>query len=263
VSAVSAQAPLGMVGSVTRAIEILSVLSTAPGGMELAAIARSSGMSPSGAHRTLRTLVQGGVAQQQDLRGTYRLGPRILVWARQMRSEAALAAAAEPELAAIAEATHESVLVSVMRERRIWTISEIDGRGPLVARPATAELSHFHDTARGKLFLAHLDEALARALIAASGLPRRTRHTITDEAELWRAVEKVRSTGYAVSREEHVVGGAGLALPILDGDRLVACVAMAVPMARFDRAREAQLVEVARRAARRIEASWNPMTEGP
>src|SRR5688572_32994629 len=89
--------------AVEKAVAILDVLGSAPQGLDLQAIAARVGMSAPGAYRALQTLVAGGLATQAGRRGAYRLGPKVLVLARAMRSEAALVSVAEVELRALAE----------------------------------------------------------------------------------------------------------------------------------------------------------------
>lgn len=246
------------VNAIARAIRVMDVLAAAPEGAELLVIARAVGMSASGVHRVLRTLIDGGLVHQPGARGSYRLGPKVLVWAQSMRSEAALQAAAEPELAELHAAINDTVMLSLMRDRRIWTLIAMEGRSHLVVRPDQSELRYFHTSGRGKLFLAYLDRADARALIANTGLPAFTPHTITDEATLWTVVDEARRNGYATSREEAGLGGGGIAVPVHDtAGRLAACVAMSAPTVRLDQQRQAELLERLRQTAQRIERAWN------
>jgi IclR family acetate operon transcriptional repressor len=213
-------------------------------------------MSPPGAYRTLQTLVRGGLAVQDGRRGVYRLGPRILVLARSMQGDAALLAAAEPELHALADLAGESVALAVVRGDRIWSIASATGSADVVAQPRLAHGEpYFHTTGRGKLYLAHLPPPAARALIARTGLPAVGRNTITDEGRLWREVEEARRRGYAVNRAERSPHLAGVAIPVFDaGGALVATLGISVPVDSLTAQREAELARLGQATARRIEA---------
>jgi DNA-binding IclR family transcriptional regulator len=243
-------------GAVEKAIQILDLLGQLPEGLDLQAIAARVGMSASGAYRTLQTLVGGGLVIQEGRRGAYRLGPRILTLARSMSSEAALVAAAEPEVHALAEATGESVALAVVRGDRIWSIVAATGSGDLVAQPRLAHGEpNFHTTGRGKLHLAYLPRAEARALIQRTGLPKAGPNSITDEDRLWREVEETRARGYAVNRAERSPHLAGVAIPVFGaGGELAATLGITVPVYTLTPEREAELARLGLAAARRIQA---------
>jgi DNA-binding IclR family transcriptional regulator len=241
---------------VEKAIQILEALGRAPEGLDLQDVAGAAGMSPPGAYRTLQTLVRGGLAVQDGRRGVYRLGPRILVLARSMQGDAALLAAAEPELHALADIAGESVALAVVRGDRIWSIASATGSADVVAQPRLAHGEpYFHTTGRGKLYLAHLPPPAARALIARTGLPAVGPNTITDEGRLWREVEEARRRGYAVNRAERSPHLAGVAIPVFDsGGALAATLGISVPVYTLTAEREAELAGLGRATARRIEA---------
>jgi IclR family acetate operon transcriptional repressor len=255
-NAMAPKKPAGPVplAAVEHAITILDALGAAPAGLDLNAVAETASMSAAGAYRTLQTLRAGGLVSQDGRRGTYRLGPKVLVLAQSMRSDAALVAAAEPALRDLSRATGESVALAVVRDRRIWGIASVTGEGEVVARPRLAHGEpYFHTTGRGKLYLASLPRDEARAVIAATGLPQVGPNTITDETELWRAVDQARECGYAVNRRERSEHLGGLAFPVWDRQRrLAATIGITVPIFRLDEAHEARLVAHGLAAADRV-----------
>jgi DNA-binding IclR family transcriptional regulator len=67
----------------------------------------------------------------------------------------------------------------------------------------------------GKALLAFSDARLA-AQVAAGGLPRLTRYTITNPERFLAELERVRQRGYAVDNEEFYAGRRCLAAPVFD-----------------------------------------------
>ena len=234
---------------------ILDVLGSAPQGLDLQAIAARVGMSAPGAYRALQTLVAGGLATQAGRRGAYRLGPKVLVLARAMRSEGALVSAAEVELRALAEETGETVHLAVVRDRRIWTLFGVTGGADVVAKSrAPGSEPYFHNTGRGKLYLAYLPREEAQSLVAATGMPKVGPNTLEDEAALWREVDEARRRGYATNRGERSAELGGLAVPVLEADgELLAMIGITVPRYVLTAEREAELAKLGSAAARRIE----------
>ncbi len=91
-----------------------------------------------------------------------------------------------------------------------------------------------HALAMGKVVLALLDSnGLARYV--ARGLKSFTPHTITSPQELAAELERVRSDGFAVDREEMVENFCCIAAPIFDErGRFVAALGMSVTATVFD-----------------------------
>ena len=110
-----------------------------------------------------------------------------------------------------------------------------------------------HATALGKAVLAYLPAA-EREDVLAAGLPKLTGRTISTAAALARELEAVRERGYAVEREEAVLGEAGFAAPIfgrLGG--LVGGIGVVGPTERLSgKSRETAVATVIGEAARSI-----------
>lgn len=241
------------VTSTARAALILDTLAKHPAGGELGLIAREAAMSPSGAHRALQALIAEGLATQPS-RGVYRLGPRVLNWASSMTTETALIAIADDDLRRINAALGETVMLSVVRDKRIWTIASFEGSGTLVTRLTAGPEPLFHSTARGLLALAHMPRSDAKALISAVRRPPVGSDTITDERVLWQTVDQVRDRGLAWNRTAVITGAAA---PILDPEgQMIASIAMAAASVTLVPERMKEIEIVLRTAANQISAKW-------
>jgi DNA-binding IclR family transcriptional regulator len=113
-----------------------------------------------------------------------------------------------------------------------------------------------HATALGKILLAYLDPEAAHKVIQKCGLPRQTRHTITDPAELDRELASIREAGYAVDREEAVLGACCIAAPVRDHKcQVVAAISVSMLAVRLEHLRERDVAAIVRTAAARISAA--------
>jgi DNA-binding IclR family transcriptional regulator len=121
------------------------------------------------------------------------------------------------------------------------------------------EILPLHATALGKAVLAYLADDVCADLIS-DGLPRLTGHTLSTAAKLKRELDTVRARGYAVEREEAVLGEAGVAAPIFDRSAApVGAVGVAGPRERLLRrgsepAVAASVLEAARGISRDLGA---------
>jgi DNA-binding IclR family transcriptional regulator len=110
-----------------------------------------------------------------------------------------------------------------------------------------------HATALGKAVLAYLDDDFVADLVG-EGLPRLTGHTHVSAAALRRELAAVREVGYAVEREEALLGEGGIAAPIFDRrTEAIGAVGVAGPKERvLQRSRLPQLATLVIEAARGI-----------
>jgi DNA-binding IclR family transcriptional regulator len=71
-----------------------------------------------------------------------------------------------------------------------------------------------------------------------------TENTVTDPDELRRQLDEVRKRGYAVTRGERVLGGVGIAAPVLAGDgRLLGVIGVGLPAQRYRASDEPRLAK--------------------
>jgi DNA-binding IclR family transcriptional regulator len=123
-----------------------------------------------------------------------------------------------------------------------------------------------HATALGKAVLAYLPE-LERNDVLDAGLPKLTGRTISTLAALGRELESVRERGYAVEREEAVLGETGIAAPIFGRTgAVVGGIGIAGPSERLSgKSREANVATAVGEAARSISRDlgaqrWPPVS---
>jgi DNA-binding IclR family transcriptional regulator len=118
-----------------------------------------------------------------------------------------------------------------------------------------------HGIASGKTLLAYLPEEQRRALLAEMPLSRFTPNTITTLPELESELAAVRAQGYALDREEWLLGLACVAVPIFDRNGVcVATASVAYPAVQAERLEG--LIRLVGDAADRISASLGYIQRG-
>lgn len=204
--------PSGGVQSVERTFDLLELLADAGGSLGLSQLAESSGLPLPTIHRLMRTLVNRGYVRQEQSR-RYTLGP-LLIRLGDTASRM-FGGWAKPCLAAVAERTGETANLAVLEGDEIVYLAQAPSRHAMrmFTEPGRRVLPHC--TGVGKAVLAQLPEKQVRAMLARTGLPARTSHTITDVEQLIRELDKIRERGYALDDGEQEIG--------------VRCVAVAVP----------------------------------
>ncbi|MEU9607118.1 IclR family transcriptional regulator [Streptomyces sp. NPDC048057] len=198
------------VKTVGRGAEILEALATrGPGnGMSVTEVGQACGISKSAAFGILQTLRHYGLVadEGEGMHRRYRLGMALARLGDRARSQVSLRDVARPVLLELTAATGMASRVAVLEAGHAVVIDQVDlEHGPrLDLRMGTRELPHC--SGLGKALLAEMPLDEARALIARTGLRRRTSRTITDEETLITHLRDIRMSGYALDDEEDAEG---------------------------------------------------------
>jgi DNA-binding IclR family transcriptional regulator len=130
-----------------------------------------------------------------------------------------------PILERVAEATGETVDLSVLRGDQMWFIDQIESAHRLRAVSAVGARFPLHDTANGKAALAALDDADAEAVLARLGPNVAT--------ALRPQIAAIRCAEIAFDRDEHTLGisAAGIAGRAVGGN--VVAISVPAPTDRF------------------------------
>ncbi len=215
--------------SVQRAIAMLDALAGAPGGLGTNEAARRIGASPATASRLLATLAAGGLARRDEPDGPWRLGLHLVALADGVLASLDVREAARPHLRALAEATGESVTLSVPGGGEAVTVDFVPSPASVVSIARLGRPSVLHATATGKAML-----AFGGAAPPAAPLERFTERTITSLPALADAVAAIRARGHAESVGEREEDLAAIAAPVRGrGGALAAIVGVQGPAGRF------------------------------
>jgi len=201
------------VQSLDRALDLLEALA---GTDELGVsdLAARTGLVPSTAHRLLGTLVARGYAAQSPASGRYLLGYKLLELTSGLQDRLGrLRAAARPHLEAIQAETGETTNLVVLEGRNAVYVESVPGTRSVRLFTEIGQAIPAHTAGSGKALLAWADAA---ALLGESPLPASTPRTLTTLEELREDLARVRKRGYATDIEEHELGVACVAVPILD-----------------------------------------------
>ena len=178
-----------------------------------------------------------GLVSQDETRGTYALGRRLLEMSHRVWDQFDLKAAAAPELARLSRELGETVALSKLDGDKAVYLDERSGTG-LNVRVDVGHRVPLHCTAAGKALVAALDPKVARGLIDRQDFQPLTPKTLTEREPFHADLTLTRARGYAVSNEEHLPGVNSVACAIVgqDGNPVGALVVLG-PSNRLDQAR--------------------------
>ncbi|MGK7868060.1 IclR family transcriptional regulator [Falsiroseomonas sp. E2-1-a20] len=243
-------------GVFSRHMEVLAAIAAAEVPPRFAGLAAATGHSKATLHRILATL-QAERLVSEDPRGGWRLGLRLVELANHAWAGSDLRSAAEAEMAALRDATGETVRLAVLQGTEMLYLAQADSRTPVSFRLRVGARGPAYCSGTGKAVLAFLPPARLDAVLDAVTLQAHTSRTLTDLPALRQDLAAARARGYALDDGEQAMEVRSLGTPILDrhGHPLGA-ISLTVPAFRL--AREAllalapQLVAAAARISARL-----------
>ncbi|HZR95610.1 MAG TPA: IclR family transcriptional regulator [Gaiellaceae bacterium] len=237
--------------SLRRGLRVLEALDSeearAAGGLGVLRLAELLGQDKSQISRTLKTLDEHGFVDRDPATRAYRLG-WLLHGLAARAGDAALVAAAEPVVRALARELGERAHLSVLRGAEVLTVASESSARPLEAVAAVGSTAPAYCTSAGYALLVDddADERLAgvELVVRAPNTPR----TLAAVAE---RVAAARRRGFAVAAEDYEPGLTAVAAPVRDArGRVVAAANVSGPSFRLAHRIDEAGAAVAEAAAR-------------
>ncbi|MFC8661989.1 IclR family transcriptional regulator [Streptomyces sp. NPDC057199] len=215
----------------------------------LSELARRTELAKTTVHRVAVGMVEVGLLGRQGRR--YELGSLLFELGQRVPRTRALRLIAARYLEDLALTTRETVVLAFPGYQEVLFVEKnFSQRGGGVAVTQVEGRVPFHCGASGKALLAFGDAEL-RERVLASPLRRRTPWTITEVARLRAELEQTRRQGYAVDRQELVVGYGAVAAPVFVEGVAVATLTVVGPIDRMDVSRLSPVVTAAGRGVTR------------
>jgi IclR family transcriptional regulator, acetate operon repressor len=242
-----------------RAFLLLELIANADEPVSLEELTRQSGLPKPSAYRILQLLMRGQLVEREVAAKRYVVGPRVsaLSLAVQMRSPRRRERHAI--LSRLVEEIGETVNFTMLDGNEAVYVDRVETSAIVRLHMRIGSRVPLHCTASGKLFLAHLPQAVVRRLIRASPLKRYTERTITNAEALERELAKIRSSGIGTDGGEFLEGSVCLAVPVVDSrGRVCAAVAVHGPAPRLTLRKGYTFLPAMRRTAVAIAATLAP-----
>lgn len=202
----------GGVRSIGRAFLLLEAIADNNGMMGLSKLAVRSGLPLPTVHRALQTLVDLGYVRHEHGR-QYLLGPRLMFLGE--RASTRLGLWARPYLEELAVDLGESVNLALLDGCQIVYIAQAQAQSHrsmwMFTEVGLRMLPHC--TAVGKAVMAEMTIVDVLEILGRTGMPRRTKNTITDKDTFVEAL--ARGHGYSMDDGEQELGVRCVAVPVL------------------------------------------------
>lgn len=231
-----------MVKSVSRALDIFTLLSLKKGGLGVTEIANQIDINKSSVYRILSTLVKYNYVEQDAETGKYKLGYKFLEISSKLLDSIDIRTEAQPFLKELESETNEVIHLVVHDQGEVVYIEKLEGNELLRMHSRVGKRAPMHCTSVGKTILANLQQNVVSKILQEKGMPAHTKHTITEQDELLAELVRIREQGYAYDLEENQYGITCIAAPIFDHlGQVVAAVSISGSTIRMTETRLNQL----------------------
>ena len=221
------QAPAHGTTAIDRGADLLLRVLESEQPVALTDLASAAGLPKSTASRLVSALERRGLIEQDGERGRLRPGPAILRVAERSMLERSLVEMSRSALDVLAEATGETINLSVPGPDGVEHIAQVDSRHFLGAGQWLGRSVGYEHSANGKVFAAFGRAAFGRAPAG---------ETANDD------LEAVRRDEFATSIDELEVGLSAIAAPVRGArSEVIAALSISGPTLRMPPERIAEL----------------------
>ncbi|WP_425044562.1 IclR family transcriptional regulator [Primorskyibacter sp. S87] len=221
-------------GTVSKALSLLTLFNHGRLEIGLSDITRLSGMNKATVYRLMSELQAQGFVEQVGSDRAYRLGPEVLRLAALREAAVPILSVSQDILKKLCDLTGETAHVSLVRGKQLNTLTHAySPRHGTRVTMEDAEILSFHATGSGLAYLAFAPSAFVEDVLA-QPLSRHTTETETDPKRLREAISKARILGIAESVGGFEADVHSHAAPIFGPNREpIGSLAVAAPVARI------------------------------
>jgi DNA-binding IclR family transcriptional regulator len=226
----------------SRALAVLGAFDGEHRSLTLTDLARRAGLPLATAHRLVGELQRWG-ALAREPSGEYVVGRRIWQLGLLAPVQSGLRQAASPFLHDLYGTTLATVHLAVRDGLEVLYVERLAGHVSVPVVSRVGSRLPMHATGVGKVLLAYAPEEVRLEVL--KNLARITAYTVTQPARLLEQLRRVRAEGYATTGEEMSLGACSVAVPVRNGDTVVAALGMVVPDLRRQLPRLVSALQVA------------------
>ena len=238
--------------TLVKGLNLLEELAKSRDPKGVAELARTLGWSKSNVHRLLQTLVECGYVSSEG--GRYWAGLKLWSLGSRVVARTDVRQAAQPFLEKLAQASQETVHLSILERYEVVYVDKIDSPQPIRAYSEIGGRAPAYCVATGKAMLAFQPPEVIEQL--SGHLVRHSPNTITDPERLAAEFATIRTNGYSVNQGEWRQQVSGIGAPIRDSSgNVVAALGISGPSERFTKSALRKLAPLVCQAAENVSSN--------
>jgi IclR family transcriptional regulator, KDG regulon repressor len=242
------------VSTLKKALKLFQIFLDRKSALSVSELAGLSGLSINAIYRITSTLLEEGYLTQQNKRGKYMPGPKLLEFGSLASELLNIEDLSRPYINDLSNLIGESVQLATLDGEKVVVLASITGKQTLrIVVEEKADLPA-HCTGEGKTLLANLNEVeLERYFARTPKMNEYTCNTIVDKDMLKKQLATIKQKGIAVEKAEYASGIVDIAVPVKNGiGRVVAALGVPIPEPRANDSRVTELIPLIRDSAAKI-----------
>lgn len=222
------------VQSVTRAIQLITLIADCQTGITVGNLAEQTGLHKSTVSRLIMTLEASGVLQRQEQKSTLQISPEFSRrFSKHHNHTATLRTIARPFLEEMSNHFGEASGLVVPENDQAVYIDQVSPNHAIQVRDWIGSRFPMHTISPGKLFLAYRSQAEQERYLALP-LAAYTKNTVTDPEQLRQAFVEIKASGVSWIHAEFADGLSGVAAPVFNAhNEVIASLVVFAPSFRF------------------------------
>lgn len=203
------------VKSLSKAMDILDLLSQSDGGFSLSEISVRLGFPKSTTHALLSTMRDRGLIAQLPS-GVYTLGLKLFEYGAAVSRGFDITKVSRPYLERLSSVTGSTAVITMLSLDTAVSFDYARSQAGVQIMPEIGSRLPLHATSQGKLLLSSMSELKVRSILKKTGMPSYTPHTVASPEELFHSLEKIGSQGFSVEDGEYKIGLRSVSAPVYD-----------------------------------------------
>lgn len=239
-----------LVPSLSRAIQIMNLVSAPDQRLTVSEIARHLSLPKSSVHGLCNTLLSYDLLRKRDDQ-SFRLGPHIMRWSNAFTRTIDVTNEFLTLLDSESDIPGSTITLSVLNGRDVvYVAARNTDKHSTLFRFRIGDSLPAAFTATGKAFLMEMLDSEVRGIYADGFPPRMTPHSVTNVEELIAELQCLRRTGYSIDKEQVMEGMLCYGKTVLNGqNQSVAGVAISIPVETMTLNDEMRIVSTLQRFA--------------
>jgi len=246
--------PKSLNNSVAKAFHLLDYFNAAKPEWGVRELAKETGANKSTTYRMLATLESLGVLRKDEVSEKYSLGLKLFELGNRVSIQSAFVSQTHPVLEQVAAEITETVHLGILKNNEVFMVDKIESPKGLQLNSVIGTSSPAYCSGLGKILLAHLGQEKLKQALEAIDLKTNTEFTITKKTILKKELEKIKTQGYAIDRQELELGLICVAVPVYNQkNQVIAALSAAGPSIRFQEEKVESYVATLKKGANAIQ----------
>lgn len=207
-----------------RAIDILRCFTFETRELRLLEIAEKTRLKKTTAKRLVAHLTARNFLRQEPQSKRYKLGLALFELGGIVFSSFSIRETAKTYMTYLHEETQGSVLLGLMMDDQLVYVDSYESHKIVHISPKVGSRKPLHHGMLGMVLMAHLNDSEINRILKMEPLRAYTPFSIIDNHAFMIRLEKIRTQGFVIEKEETYEGVIGIAAPIRDYTRKVVAV---------------------------------------